>query len=348
MKKLLFILPIFILFPITTLAETQTSTTLSTINSSSISPENTITSSTSNDTEMTSNNTEMTSNNEFKDSQNEQDKVINQVENDTTLKKSDSPMVNTTDPNFIRQLLKDESMKESITPEEVDQYTDQQLLNTMTLCDRMSNDTFGLDVSGYVGILNALYKDHTLSWDIIQSNLNYNPANYQNAKDMLEQIDSLQSYLAALYPPNSSFMPIQKMNDKELSNVLNHISPIQEKAIQSNGYLFPGIIGWIDYYSKDESIRKGSITPVTPESSEKTIPSEPSTTSSETTTEPSTSTTQNEKNFTPVTNSNDNKNSKALPKTGENRNTFLTMLGILILLILISLMIIVRKKSRKE
>lgn len=227
-------------------------------------------------------------------------------------------------------------MKSILSPSEVDGYTDQQLLNAMTLCQRIGTDTYGLDVGGYARILQALYKDKTLSWSKIENILNYNPSDYKNAIEMVDQIDSLQAYLAAVYPSNSSFMAIRQMSNQELTNVLTYISPIQEKMIAADGDFFPGIIAWISRYSAKDDVRNGAAG---------TNSTTETTTTSESTT--ATSTTQSAENKTPASSDNDKKEDKGgfLPKTGEERRTWLTVAGVLILVIIAFVMI---RRNRKK
>ena len=336
MKKTLFALSLIMLFPIGANAETESSTadnapaateqTASiespTVNSGTIESSGTVKSTVASATD----------NSEVKDIQKAQDKTVDQIEKETGVKKSNDPVGNVQDPDKIREMLKDDSMKNIISPNEVDGYTDQQLLNAMTLCQRVSADTYGLDVSGYARILQALYKDNSLSWDKIQNILNYNPSNYTNALEMIDQIDSLQAYLAALYPSNSSFMPIRQMSNQELTNVLKYISPIQEKMIGTEGDFFPGIIAWISRYAEKDDVRNGVTGSTTTETS---------------TTEESTSTTQSAENKAPAKNDDNKKDDKGgfLPKTGEERRTWLTVAGVIILALIAFIMI---RRNRKR
>lgn len=339
MKKTLFALSLIMLFPIGANAETESSTADNapaaateqtaaiespTVNSGTIESSGTVNSTVASATD----------NSEVKDIQKAQDKTVDQIEKETGVKKSNDPVGNVQDPDKIREMLKDDSMKNIISPNEVDGYTDQQLLNAMTLCQRVSADTYGLDVSGYARILQALYKDNSLSWDKIQNILNYNPSNYTNALEMIDQIDSLQAYLAALYPSNSSFMPIRQMSNQELTNILKYISPIQEKMIGTEGDFFPGIIAWISRYAEKDEVRNGVTTSSTTETS---------TTESSTVT----STTNSAENKAPAKDNNDKKEDKGgfLPKTGEERRTWLTAAGVIILAIIAFIMI---RRNRKK
>lgn len=336
MKKLFFALSLFILFPISANAETESSTAAdnspAAATEQTTPAENSATVDSENATESTS--ASATVNSEVKDIQQAKDDTIDQIEKETGVKKSSDPIGSEHDTNKIREMLKGESMKSIISPSEVDGYTDQQLLNAMTLCERIGTDTYGLDVGGYARILQALYKDKSLSWDKIENILNYNPSNYTNALEMIDQIDSLQAYLAALYPSNSSFMPIRQMSNQELTNVLKYISPIQEKMLGTEGDFFPGIIAWISRYAEKDDVRNGATSSST---------TEISTTESSTTT----STTQSAENNAPAKNDNDKKDDKGgfLPKTGEERRTWLTVAGVIILVIIAFIMI---RRNRKK
>ncbi|OJG66059.1 LPXTG cell wall anchor domain-containing protein [Enterococcus malodoratus] len=337
LKKLLFALSLFILFPISANAETENSAPAE--NSPVAATEQTtpVEASSDNGTVDSSVTTESTSaapadNSEVKDIQKAKDKTVEQIEKETGVKKSNDPVGNEQDPEKIREMLKDESMKSLISSSEVDGYSDQQLLNAMNLCQRISADTYGLDVGGYARILQALYKDNTLSWSKIENILNYNPNNYTNALEMIDQLDSLQAYLAALYPSNSSFMPIRQMSNQELTNVLKHISPLQEQMIGTQGNFFPGIIAWIARYAKDDAVRAGTTSS--------------STTDTSTTEESTASTTKSAENNAPAKNDKkDNSGSSFLPKTGEQRRTWLTVAGVIILALIAFIMV---RRNRKK
>ena len=124
------------------------------------------------------------------------------------------------------------------------------------------------------------------------------------------------------------------MSNQELTNVLKYISPIQEKMIGTEGDFFPGIIAWISRYAEKDDVRNG----VTGSSTTDTSTSESST---------ETSTTQSAENKAPVNNDNDKKEDKGgfLPKTGEERRTWLTVAGVIILALIAFIM--VRRNRRK-
>lgn len=340
LKRTFFALALLLLFPLGVKAETETSTTAeqSPATTEQAAPAN-VQSSDSATVESNASgesSTAPSNNSDVKDIEKAKDDTVDQIEKETGVKKSSDPVGNEQDPAKIREMLKDDSMKSILSPSEVDGYTDQQLLNAMTLCQRIGTDTYGLDVGGYARILQALYKDKTLSWSKIENILNYNPSDYKNAIEMVDQIDSLQAYLAAVYPSNSSFMAIRQMSNQELTNVLTYISPIQEKMIAADGDFFPGIIAWISRYSAKDDVRNGAAG---------TSSTTETTTTSESTT--ATSTTQSAENKTPASSDNDKKEDKGgfLPKTGEERRTWLTVAGVLILVIIAFVMI---RRNRKK
>ena len=264
------------------------------------------------------------------DASKEQESVQSKL--DETIEKSDTSdaIISEDEPNQIREALKADYMSAILSPEEVDSYTDQQLLNTMTFVNRVNVDVYSLDISGYAHALQALYKDHTLSWEKIEQAMAYNPNEYKNSLDMIPTIDQLQNYLEALYPSTSSFIAIPKLSNEELTNVLTHISPIQKEIMEKDGTLFPGIIAWIMTFSEEPSILAGNTTT--------------STTASEESSSEATSSTEKEKTEVPATSeSTPTKKTGFLPKTGEQRKVWLTVIGAAILVIV--LFILIRKKK---
>lgn len=340
MKKTLFALSFALLFPMSAFAETESTTvadnspatTEQTAPAATQTSDSTVSSAINPDSSAAA-----PANSDVKNIEQAKDETVDQLEKETGVKKSSDPVGNEQDPAKIREMLKDDSMKSILTPSEVDGYTDQQLLNAMTLCQRIGTDTYGLDVGGYARILQALYKDKTLSWSKIQPMLNYNPSDYKNAIEMADQIDSLQAYLAALYPSNSSFMAIREMSNQELINVLTYISPIQEKMIAADGDFFPGIIAWISRYAEKDDIRNGATGTSTTAT----------TTTTESTSDTDTSTTQSAGNNTPASSDTGKKDDKGgfLPKTGEERRLWLTVAGVIILAIIA--FILVRRNRKK-
>lgn len=347
MKKTIFAFLLLFLFPMSVQAESsnaelthESSLTITEQTSSSASfVENSTVATTDSDDSAATSETE---NSELSNLQKAQDTTIDQIEKETGIKKSNDPIDNEQDPEKIRTLLKDPSMASILSPSEVDSYSDQQLLNAMLLCQRISADTYGLDVSGYARILQALYKDHTLSWDNIQNIINYDPHYYTNALEMVDKIDSLQAYLAALYPSNSSFMAIRQMSNQELTNVLKHISPLQEEMIATQGNFFPGIIAWIARYANDDDVRSGGTVPTNPSTTETT-----STSTSRSSTTAST-TAESAENSVPAKsdpNKQEDKILGILPRTGEERRTWLTVAGVLLLVLIAFIMI---RRNRKK
>ena len=159
---------------------------------------------------------------------------------------------------------------------------------------------------------------------------------------MVDKIDSLQAYLAALYPSNSSFMAIRQMSNQELTNVLKHISPLQEEMIATQGNFFPGIIAWIARYANDDDVRSGGTVPTNPSTTETT-----STSTSRSSTTAST-TAESAENSVPAKsdpNKQEDKILGILPRTGEERRTWLTVAGVLLLVLIAFIMI---RRNRKK
>ncbi|OJG70381.1 LPXTG-domain-containing protein cell wall anchor domain [Enterococcus phoeniculicola] len=333
MKKYLLASTLILLFPLTAIADTEVGSTTESLTVNSTEQSALVSENTENtDSEISTNVTEETSS-EAIDASKEKESVQSKVEE--TIEKSETPdaLTSDEDPSQIREALKADYMSTILSPEEVDSYTDQQLLNAMTFVNRVNYDVYSLDISGYAHALQALYKDHTLSWDKIEQAMTYNPNDFKNALDMIPTISQLQNYLDALYPSTSSFIAIPKLSDEELTNILTHISPIQKEIVEKDGTLFPGIIAWIMTFSEDQSVLAGG-----------TATSTTSTTSSQESSSEVTSSSEKEKAEVPATSeSTPTKKTGFLPKTGEQRKVWLTVIGGIILVIV--LFILIRKKK---
>jgi len=348
MKKILLTCALLFLFPLSANAETealntsedstvateQTTDTSSENQSDTTATEESSTTATTEDTTATTTSSSELENVEVKDIEKAKEKTIKKAEKEMGVKKTDEEVTNENDPDQIRKILKENDLSSIMSEKEIDSYTDQQLINAMKLTDRMGRDIWGLDIGGYARILQALYKDKTLSWDKIENILNFNPNNYSNAIEMIDDVDSLQAYLNALYPSDSSFMAVRNMSREELINVLKYISPIQEKIIGTGNSFFPGIIAWISRYAEDDDIRNG-VTPSTTTNDSV----------SGSTSEEVASSTSAAENKAPAQ---DDKNDKVLgflPKTGEERRTWLTVAGVIILALIAFIMI---RRNRKR
>ncbi|MGG5372654.1 LPXTG cell wall anchor domain-containing protein [Enterococcus sp. AZ196] len=349
MKKILLTCALLFLFPLNANAETEainksedstaateqtTTDTTSENQSDSTATEESSTTTTSEEASATTTSSSEVKNVEVKDIEKAKEKTIKKIEKETGVKQTDEAVTNEIDPVEIRKILKENDLSSIMSEKEIDSYTDQQLIDAMKLTDRMGRDVWGFDIGGYARILQALYKDKTLSWDKIENILNFDPNSYSNAIEMIDDIDSLQAYLNALYPSDSSFMAVRKMSREELINVLKYISPIQEEMIGTGNSFFPGIIAWISRYADDDDIRNG-VTPSTTTND----------TNSGTTSGQSVSSTNSAENKAPA---DDNKNDKILgilPKTGEERKTWLTVAGVIILALIAFIMV---RRNRKK
>lgn len=346
MKRILLVCALLFVFPLSAKAETESSNVIE--NSSTVTEQSTVTTTSENQTanELEESSTTATSedmagtttssseleNIEVKDVKKAEEKTVDKIEKETGVKKTDDPVDDNMDADQIRETMKQSDLGSIISEKEINSYTDQQLLNAMTLTMRMSSDTYGLDIGGYARILQALYKDNSLSWENIQTILNFDPNKYTNAIEMIDDIDSLQAYLNALYPSTSSFFGVRNMSREELINVLKYISPIQEEMIGTGNSFFPGIIAWISRYADDENIRRG-VTPVA-----STIDTNSDTASSE----------QAVSSTNSAENKADDKEDKILgilPKTGEQRNFYLTIFGVIVLVIIAVVMVMRNRRK---
>ncbi|MGP5431453.1 LPXTG cell wall anchor domain-containing protein [Enterococcus malodoratus] len=349
MKKVLLTCALLFLFPLSANAENEalnksedstaateqtTTDTTSESKSDSSSTEESSTTATTEDTIGTTTSSSEIENIEVKNIEKAKEDTIKKVEKETGVKQTDAPVNDELNPDKLRETLKDPSLKKFFTDKEVDNFTDQQLVNAMTLCMRMSSDTYGLDIGGYARIMNALYKDKTLSWDKIDHILNFDPSKYTNAVEMIDDVDSLQAYLEALYPNDSSFMAVRKMSREELINVLKYISPIQEKILGTGNSFFPGIIAWISRYAEDDSIRNGVTQSTTTDD-----------TTSSSNSEQVASSTNSAENKAPAKEDKNDKILGILPKTGEQRRTWLTVAGVIILALIAFIMV---RRNRKK
>ncbi|MGM0125990.1 hypothetical protein IGI37_003391 [Enterococcus sp. AZ194] len=341
MKKYLLSAALILLFPLTAIANTVDSSTMESLTTNST--EETALSSEIESSEVSSTSTEKaetdTSDSEatVPDSVDvipEKEDVKSTIEEKVGVKAATaSEKVDHLDSaEDLRKSLKADYMKSIILPEEVDSYSDEQLLNAMTLTIRYSTDVYGLDIGGYARVLQALYKDKTLSWDEIEPILFYDPSDYTNTLDMISSIDQLENYLDALYPTTSSFMAMPKLDRDELTNILKYISPIQKKIIEQQGWLFPGVIGWIINYSENQDVLSGAA--LQPTTGSSTVEE----TSSSQKAQESTPAKENKKDK-------DDKKTGFLPKTGEQRKVWLTVIGGLLVVIVILFMIFRRKKK---
>lgn len=235
-------------------------------------------------------------------------------------KQIDQNLLKTDDANTIRNLLLADNY--GIDKATLDNYTDEQLLNAMTVFERYNSDLGGMDLSAYVRVLHALYQDHTLSFEKISQELTFMPNNFQRFSEMTTQIDSLQSYLHALYPSNSSFVAAKKISNQELITLLTQLNTFEEK-LTANGEKLPS--GRIFYIL--QAIETG-------------VPSTETTTTSS---EPKTETVDSKKASSAA-----EKNKDKLPQTGETKQgTTLIIFGGLVLILVIGGFVWKNKKKNE-
>ncbi|MHC5375438.1 LPXTG cell wall anchor domain-containing protein [Enterococcus sp. LJL120] len=138
-----------------------------------------------------------------------------------------------------------------ISEEELDTFTDSQLENTLTVFFKYNQDFYGMDLGAYTRLLIAIYQDNTLSWDTMTPYLDYNPNTPKHATDLLGNLQQLQGYLKAFYPPESSFLGMKTLSDQELTDILTYLAAYEEEVAFDKDILWVGRIGYIDYYTKN-------------------------------------------------------------------------------------------------
>lgn len=248
-----------------------------------------------------------------KEAKDTQKKVVEDIEKDLGIKASEEQSTNLSAQQWREALY--EISGDQISKEEIDSYTDQQLLDAQTLFERYNYDTVGMDAGSFARLLRALYQDKTISYDEAVKALAFDPRNYQSSLDMIPVVDQLQAYLKVMYPANSSFWGIRNLTNDELIAILNHIAPVQQKIVEERGYLWPGMIALISNYA------------------EKGLPTTDSSTnqSSNTNTSASAENTANKGATTPSSSESQNIVQKLLPKTGEQKTTWMIVIGLVII-----------------
>lgn len=150
----------------------------------------------------------------------------------------------------IRKLVLDDP-DAGITSAELDDFSDTQLKNAMTLFDRYSHDLFGMNMGAYVKVLRALYQDHSLNWEEISRQLAFDANKFPAISSLLEHVNELQDYLAALYPPGSSFYPAKRVSDTQLQKIIKYNAGLENQMMQEKGYFWPGRIAHIIQSAND-------------------------------------------------------------------------------------------------
>lgn len=125
---------------------------------------------------------------------------------------------------------------------ELSKYTDSDLMNSMVLFERYNYDITGMDMSSYVRVVRALYGDKTLSWDVISTQLSFNPSQFKSFAELVPNVNELQGYIKALYPSHSSFLPMRLVTNDELTAVLNQLEIVETKLKAENETLPAGRI----------------------------------------------------------------------------------------------------------
>lgn len=251
-KAIMFGLFILLLSPVTASAETATSTTATSdevqqktkVESTEETSEETLASTAESAVESTESTTESTEQEDI-DIEKEKDDAISDLEEKTGVKsvpKDEVPDLTTA--SGIREFLL-ENPNYDVTKKELKNYTDDQLMNAMTVFDRYNDDFCGMDMGAYVNILRGLYQNHTLSWEKISEQLSFAPESFGTISELISHLDELQTYISVLYPADSSFIAINPISNDELTDIINYCEPIEEKMIATDGSAFPGRIARI-------------------------------------------------------------------------------------------------------
>ncbi len=210
-------------------------------------------------------------------------------------------------PSLIRQeLLKADY---GISQVELDKYSDEQLEQTMTLFTRYNYDFIGMDYGSYVRLLNTLFVDKTVNVNDALTQLYFDPNSFSSYKEMIPQIDSLQTYLRTLYPVNSSFIPGINVSNDVLISKLNELQKFEDEA-KAKGETIPfgRIAGIINHVPTKEETKDSSAVKIKESSDMLTDSSQ-------------------KQGVNPS--SSDNKKSSNLPKTGETKESIiLVSLGV--------------------
>lgn len=240
------------------------------------------------------------------------EEVVAAIEEDTGIKSGNAEGMS--DAASIRNVLLNDQF--GIDKAELDAYSDEQLENAMTLFDRYNRDFYGMDPGGYVRVLQALYNDQTLSWEKISGQLAFNPEE-MSYKDLIDNIDALQAYLAALYPESSSAIGVKKLTNDALTEALTYL----DETVKGEMLNWPGKIARISRVASDGI-------PVPTENSGQTDAKETGTTTTTTTEKQQTASDKKGK----------------LPQAGENRNIWLVGLGGIIIIGVAAYFVMKKKK----
>lgn len=238
------------------------------------------------------------------------------IEEQTGIKSvADSETVNQNVVEIKKELA---SGQYTITPEQLANYTDEQLDDALQLFTRINQDFYGMDLSAYVRLLTALYQDKTVDVSTALAALSFDATGLSLA-ELKNQVDVLENYLQIVYPSNSSFISIRQLSRDELLAILNFVTPLQAKMLAEEGRFFPGSIVWIARYASEgiPQARNELVKPVTTDATTETTSA-----ANETTTKSS------------VTKKEDSKKEQTgiLPKLGDNPMFYVSVIGVLVII----------------
>ncbi|MFW8054326.1 LPXTG cell wall anchor domain-containing protein [Vagococcus fluvialis] len=205
-------------------------------------------------------------------------------------------------PSQIRETLLSGDF--GVSKEELDNYTDEQLEQTMTLFTRYNYDVTGMDYGAYGRLLKTLFNDKTVNVNDALTQLAFDPSSFSSFSSMIPEVERLKTYLDTLYPVNSSFIPGLGLSTNQLVERLNELQKLEDK-LTAEGKQLP--------FGRIAPLISTSVTP-TEETGESTTDS--------------TSQTKESVSESKVINSSDKKNDKSLPKTGEASTGVIGILGL--------------------
>lgn len=289
----------------------------------------------SNESEEASTSSELTSSQEIKTTENSSippEQILEEVPQESPEKVVDSLVTSTGIPSsenkqlvpktapsdFREQLL---SSDFGITKETLDTYSDEQLENAYQLFHRYNYDIYGLDYGAFPHVLFALYRDNIISWESVSKNLSFVPKDL-SYQELIQQVDSLQAYLHSLYPSNSPMFASNRLTNEQLIAILTSLDETNKATPMS----WPGKIALI--------IRK-----------REQLNAQEETTNSSTTKSETNSSTDKKKEVTSSKKETAKKEEKDnLPQTNEKKNTWLSVVGIILVVAIAGAWIIKKKK----
>lgn len=205
-------------------------------------------------------------------------------------------------PSQIRETLLSGDF--GVSKEELENYTDEQLEQTMTLFTRYNYDVTGMDYGAYGKLLKTLFNDKTVNVNDALTQLSFDPSSFSSFSSMIPEVERLKIYLDTLYPVNSSFIPGLGLSTNQLVERLNELQKLEDQ-LTTEGKTLP--------FGRIAPLISTNVTP-TEETGDSTTDS--------------TNRTKESVSESKVINFSDKKNDKSLPKTGEVSTGLMGILGL--------------------